>query len=235
MRSDQERLVLDNLAIVHSVVGKMLIDPRLVEDAHAAGYEGLVEAAVRFDPTRGYKFSSYAFPRVRGAVIDMLRRSDPVTRRVRQASRVYARFQQELWAELGRMPEPREVAERAGVTLAEYEEVMHLVNCRSISIYRISREDDDDDHWQYSLVDKSADTTDEVLDRLANVELLREAISKQQVVVNLRERRLLRLRYRNGRKFHEIGTLLGISETRVCQMHERILKRLREYMERRSA
>lgn len=127
----REKLLLQYLPLVRRVAGRMLGSlPRCVrmDDLVSAGVVGLLSSLDNFDPSLGIKFETFAMNRIRGAMVDSLRELDWVPRSVRQKARSLERTIEKLTQENGRMPEDTEVAERLGVSLQAYHQMLDEVN-----------------------------------------------------------------------------------------------------------
>jgi RNA polymerase sigma factor for flagellar operon FliA len=196
------------------------------EDAMSYGVEGLIQAVDGFDPKRGTSFASFAVRRIRGAVLDAVRRQDPLPRALRRSTRQVEQAAQELATQLGRWPTVKELAMKLGSTVDAVQEIQQHAASRFVSLERsIQDAGPSGDRQRVDPVD-----TDERADpasaaeQNASLRLLRRAVES----LSPRDQAILRLRYEEARPFHEVGRLLGLSESRVCQIHKRILRQLRQ-------
>jgi len=190
------------------------------EDLIAAGFIGLTQAAARFEPTHGEPFIAFAEKRIRGAVFDELRRGDMLPRRVRAASRKVSEAIRKLEHALGRGPDDHEVAAELGVSLAEYREDLEMLTHLSfVDIDGDQRAESFGAECRISPADEA-----ETAERVAH---LRAALSKLET----RDAQLLSLYYIEELKYTEIADVLGITESRVCQLHGRALVRMRVLLE----
>jgi RNA polymerase sigma factor for flagellar operon FliA len=196
------------------------------EDAMSYGVEGLIQAVDGFDPKRGTSFASFAVRRIRGAVLDAVRRQDPLPRSLRRSTRQVEQAAQELATQLGRWPTVKELAMKLGSTVDAVQEIQQHAASRFVSLERsIQDAGPSGDRQRVDPVD-----TDERADpasaaeQNASLRLLRRAVES----LSPRDQAILRLRYEEARPFHEVGRLLGLSESRVCQIHKRILRQLRQ-------
>ena len=180
------------------------------EDLWGAGAMGLLEAARRFDPSRDVKFETFAEHRVRGAMVDELRRMDHLPRRLRDSADKVERAHGKLAQRLHREPSVEEVADAVGGELEDVMEVMQLLQ----PPVPVAEE-----------VAASADVpADELYDRGERQRVLARAIGE----LPERLRILLALYYDEGLTYREIAKVLSVSEPRVCQLHGDAMKRLRE-------
>ncbi|NLM53115.1 MAG: FliA/WhiG family RNA polymerase sigma factor [Firmicutes bacterium] len=185
------------------------------EDLVQAGVLGLMEAYHRFDPKRGIKFETFATPRIRGAMLDELRNLSWLPRSLFKQMRDLEQVLQELRARLGREPEEEEIAQELGIPPAKLQKLLQDINCSAL----ISLEE-----TLFSLpADADAsDALDKLLDK-EELQRLKEAISK----LPERYQQLLALYYQEELTLKEVGMVLGVSESRVCQLHAQIISRLR--------
>jgi len=197
-----------------------------VQDLRSAGVFGLIRAIENFDITRGTRFESYCATRVHGAILDELRAQDWVPRLVRNRAVKYRAAFGELRRKLDRDPSTREVAELMGSTDGEAEELRRDANLTTV--YTICREDESsDDPHQIRKLDVLVDRDSEVpFDEMVTKDLA-ASFSK---VLALPERTVVALYYHDNLTMKEIGTVMRISESRVCQIHTRLLKKLEAHL-----
>ncbi len=210
----RNRLVMQYAPLVKYVAGR--IRTRLPEsvdqdDLVSDGVLGLMDAIERFDPERGLTFQTFAVPRIRGAIIDGMRAMDFVPRSVRDKLRAIQQAQVALEARLGRIPEDTEVAHETGLSLHQ---VRDLVKQASGSHANLD---------DFDLADELSSTTDAVVEEGdVNASLMRvvdELTERDQVVIALY--------YYEGLTLAEIGRVLGVTESRVSQVHSRATASLR--------
>jgi RNA polymerase sigma factor FliA len=228
VRSDGEReqAVLRHLPLVHTVVERVAahLPPQVDrEDLFHAGVLGLIDALGRFDASRDNAFSTYAVLRIRGAVIDELRARDWVPRGTRERAREYQRAVVELHSALGRLPDDRELAAELGVSeheLAEREHEAHLA--AQVSLDAPAGDDG-------SIAETVADRDAELADPSRHLERddRRRVLLDVLQTLSEHERRIVKLYYFENLLLKEIATLLGVTESRVCQIHSRIIALLR--------
>jgi RNA polymerase sigma factor FliA len=183
------------------------------EDLWAAGAMGLIDASRRFDATRDVKFETFAEHRVRGAMVDEMRRMDHLPRRLRDDADKVERAHGKLAQQLRREPSVEEVAEAVGGQLEEVMEVMQLLQPAVPVAEEIATSEDL--------------PADELYERGQRQRLLAGAIAG----LPERLRILLALYYDEALTYREIAKILGVSEPRVCQLHGDAMKRLRETLQ----
>lgn len=220
---DSEVLVLRHAELVkriaYHLAGKL---PPSVEvnDLIQAGMLGLLEAASHYTADRGASFETYAGIRIRGAMLDALRKLDWAPRSVHRKARAAALAIRELEAELGREAKDAEVAGRMGVSLDDYYRVVQdAASCRVASLDDASGEED-------SLISYAADEKADPF-RDASDEGFRAALAKAIKELPERERLVMSLYYDNELNLKEIGAVLKVTESRVCQLHGQALVRLK--------
>lgn len=198
------------------------------EDLVGAGVIGLIKSVDQFDPTRDVKFETYAIALIRGAVLEMLRDEDWVPRSIREKLKALDRANTLLETRLGHPPTERELAEHLGISDSEVSELMVRMgrtNVYSLDDIVASGDSDDHVHFVEMIVDEHANTSGEVEGREIR-RILAHGIDR----LPERERLVIALYYFEGLTFKEIGKVLGVSESRVYQLHTQAMGRLRNFM-----
>ena len=221
--SSHEELVIDNIALVkriaHHLAARLpaTID---INDLMQAGMIGLLEAAKNFDPSRGASFDTYAGIRIRGSMLDEVRRHDWTPRSVHQKSRQVSEAVRAIEFETGRPAESRQIAERLGISVDDYHAILRdTAGCRLFSL-----EESMDEHgYRGDVPTSDTQTPDQALDQSQFRTGLVDAINK----LPEREQMVLSLYYERELNLKEIGEILGVSESRVCQIHGQAMIRLR--------
>jgi RNA polymerase sigma factor for flagellar operon FliA len=229
---DRELLVEKYAHLVKYVVGRLGVSVPGVfdrEDAMQAGTIGLLRAIDGYRADSAASFESYAIVRIRGAILDAVRSLDAVGRAGREAGRAIAKAIHDLEAELGRAPDEVDVAARLGVTVDRYREQLAAASIVTVSLDEPDpRGDDDESGGAYadSTADHGApDPAEEVARRDAVTVLAREIAR-----LNDRPKLVLALYYQDELTFREIGEVLGVTESRVCQIHTEAILTLRNRM-----
>lgn len=210
--------------ITHMARGLSVSLPKYVEteDLESSGQLGLKDAIEKFDPERGFKFETYASFRIRGAMIDGLRRTDWSPRSVRSRDRKVDMATSELLQSLGRTPTPDEVAEFAGVSVKDVYRAETDSRLGSLDVEIL---EDGSDSLESILTNDSGDLSDQVLTTF-RAEELADAIAGLQP----RERVTLVLHYLHNRTLAEIGSEFGVTESRCCQILSKSLRDIRATM-----
>ncbi len=225
----RERLILHYAPLVKYVASRVATGlPASVEQADLVSYGmfGLIDALEKFEPARGNKFETYAIPRIKGAIIDELRAMDWVPRSVRFKAREIEKAYADLESILKRAPAEQEIAERLGVSLRELHDVISQISFVSVLALDELLAVGSDRGEQVSLLDTLADRSVDPTTGLEGQEtrgLLAAAINS----LSEREKIVVTLYYFEGLTLAEIGDVLGVTESRVCQIHTKAVSQLR--------
>ena len=231
--SVRERLILHYSPLVKYVAGRVSVGlPATIEQADLVSYGifGLIDAIEKFDIERGIKFETYAINRIRGAIIDELRAIDWIPRSVRYKAREVERALGELEGRLLRPPSDAELAEELGVSLDDLQEMLNQINLVSVVALDELLTVGGDKGEAVSLVDTLADTraADPVMS--FESEETRHILAQAINFLPERERLVITLYYYEGLTLAQIGSVLGVTESRVCQMHTKAVLQLRNKM-----
>ncbi len=225
----RDRLILTYAPLVKFVAGRLGAGlPQHVDEQDLVSYGllGLIGAIERFDPEREIKFETYAISRIRGAIIDELRSLDWVPRSVRTRAREIERAMAELERTLMRAPTDEEVSAKLGISTDELETALAEISRTSIAAI--------DDLWTpqtggdpIAVIDTIADATapnpEFSLEETESKEALAEAIAR----LPEREKMVVTLYYYEELTLREIGEVLGVTESRVSQLHTKAVLRLK--------
>lgn len=221
----RDELVTRYLPLIKYVVGRMAVTPPSgldYEDILSFGVFGLLDAVDKFDPSKGFVFQTYAIPRIRGAILDELRKCDWFSRTGREKVQKYNRALEKILRDKGEFKDEWLIQEM-GVEPDEYYEIQELASRGYItSLDDTTPLDDGELPVEATLAD----------DRETAVERLDDESDKQQLIEALqelpdRERQMLSLYYYEGLTLKEIGAVMGVSESRVSQIHGKGLSMLR--------
>lgn len=200
-----------------------------VEDIINEGVIALVGAVDKFDPSRGIKFETYVAKRIRGMIIDLARRQDWLPRSVRKRSREIDQAVNVLYSSLGRFPTDKEVAQKLGVSTAQYQENLMntaLSNVMSLEALFESREQG---NAGSSFADDGPEFQPE--QRLMDAEF-RKMLTEGIQSLRQNEQLVLSLYYEKELNMREIAQVLGVSEPRISQIHSKSIQKLRIYLEK---
>lgn len=194
------------------------------DDLIQAGMIGLIEASRKFDPEQGASFETYAGIRIRGSMLDEIRRTDWTPRSVHRKAREVAEAVRKIENEKGRDARDVEVAEVMGLDLPEYHKILQdATGCRIFSF------EDPGTLGEESFA-QAARQPNQPLDNLQNSDF-KKGLAEAIKGLPERERLVMALYYDEELNLREIGDILGVSESRVCQIHGQALIRLRARME----
>jgi RNA polymerase sigma factor for flagellar operon FliA len=226
-------MIVQNMPLVGYVVGKMsdengasMLDR---EDAMAYGVEGLIQAVDSYDPDRGVTFASFAVRRIRGSILDAVRRMDILPRSLRKTTRELERASLELSQMLGRWPTTKELALKTGMGVDQVRSLMGHSGTRTVSLEKMMGDGVQEGitPWEAADPDELSDPA-AAADHKASMQLLGSALSS----LSSRDKTIVELRYGRSLAFHEIGRIMNLSESRVCQLHKRILNSLGKRLRR---
>jgi RNA polymerase sigma factor for flagellar operon FliA len=218
--SERDRLVLEHVPLLKHIVGRMNASGGVDrDDLYGIGMLGLIAAAESWDAERGLKFSTYAYPKIRGAILDELRKLDVLSRGKRELVRDVERFVQTTEQERGLAPLPEEIAEALSVSIEEIDDALACAR----SAGEISLESEGEESRLSALL---GDPKSE--DPVGSAEF---AELKQQLVLAIQalpaqEQTVITLYYAEDLILRDIGEVLGVTESRVSQIHSRALYKL---------
>ncbi len=226
----RERLILNYSPLVKYVAGRLSANlPPTVENADLISYGifGLIDAIEKFDPGRGIKFETYAIARIKGAIIDELRAMDWVPRSVRAHAREIERAYITLENRLRRGPRDAEVAKEMGISAKELQDIFTKLSYTSVVSFEELWTSGGDRDEKTSLIGTIQDETAEdpvaTFESTAIKDILAGAIER----LPEREKIVIALYYYEGLTLKEIGEVLGVTESRVSQLHTKAVLRLR--------
>jgi RNA polymerase sigma factor for flagellar operon FliA len=226
----REKLIVHYAPLVKYVASRVATGlPANVEQADLVSYGifGLIDALEKFDPAREIKFETYAIPRIRGAIIDELRSLDWVPRSVRFKAREVDKAYSELESRLKRAPTDAEIAEHLGVSLQELHDIVTQISFVTVTALEEVVSAGPDRGESMSLLDTLADlaATDPASGLEGNE--TRIMLSTAINALSEREKIVITLYYFEGLTLAEIGDVLGVTESRVCQIHTKAVGQLR--------
>ncbi len=225
----RDKFIRQYMPLVKYVAGKVATGmPESVEfdDLVSCGQFGLLDAINKFDPDKNVKFKTYAVTRIRGAIFDELREQDWVPRSVRQLSREIEDATAEVEGKLGRPASDNEIATELNMTEGEYQTALKKVSGTSIlSLNDVWYTGDDTDHM--SIGDNIEAPSSLNPDVIVEHEVIKKVIKRAIKELPENEKKVIVLYYNEDMTFKEIGKVLGVSESRVSQLHTKANLRLR--------
>jgi RNA polymerase sigma factor FliA len=224
--TDRDTLIRTYLPLVKRIAYHLMTRlPANVEadDLIQVGMIGLLGALERYDDDQGAQFETYASQRIRGAMLDELREADWASRNVRKASRQIEAAIHALQQRLQRQPTEQEIAAKLDIAIQDYFELLNDARGAQLIYYEDLHASDENDDF----LDRFADHEEQgPFDILASAGF-KKALSKAVTILPEREKMLMGMYYEQEMNFKEIGTVLGITESRVCQLHSQAVARLR--------
>lgn len=225
-KSDKNHLLQEHVPLVKRLAHQMKakLPPSVeVDDLIQAGMIGLLDAVNRYEETHGAQFETYAVQRIRGAMLDELRSSDWLPRSIRQNMRKIEEAINSMQQKLGRPPKETEIAKQLKLSLEEYQDMLNEGSGHQLLYFEDFHDKDDNDHFlDRYYADESSDPLKSLL-----AGGFREAVIQAIDSLPEREKILMGLYYEQEMNLKEIGAVMGVSESRVCQLHSQAIARLR--------
>ena len=207
--------------IAHHMMAKLPASVE-IDDVIQTGMMGLLDAVSRYEESLGAQFETYAAQRIRGAILDGLRQADWLPRSFRRDLRRIEGAIAKLEQRLGRAPSEQEVALELGTPLGEYQKMLQDARGYQLISFEDFNRGDGGDFLERNCEDSGANPLDALLERK-----LRERLVKGISGLPEREKVVMGLYYEQELNFREIGETLGVSESRICQLHSQAIARLR--------
>jgi RNA polymerase sigma factor for flagellar operon FliA len=230
--SDAENALIEKyLSLVSSIAARLAMSlPEHVgqDDLYSSGLVGLLQALRNYDPACGASFETYARTRIRGAMLDDLRKMDWVPRTIHEKSRKIQDVMARLEQKLGRNPGEAQMAAALNISVAEYGKLLNEIRPATfICLDTVSAENDAGD-----LHEVVADSTDETpLEQISRREL-KHVILKRLKEMPDAQRKVLALYYGEEMHLREIAEAVGLTESRICQIHAQAILSIRAYLQR---
>lgn len=226
--NDKEQCLREYAHLVKRIAHQMMT--RLpssvqIDDIIQAGMIGLLDAASRYDELRGAQFETYASQRIRGSMLDELRSADWLPRGLRRDVRKIEASISFLQQKLGRSPSESEISEQMGLPLAEYQLLLQNSRGAQLLYYEDFHDKDQEDFFERFEFGNDADPMELLQDERFKAELA-HAIE----ILPERERMMMGMIYEQEMNLSEVGEVLGVSESRVSQLHSQAVARLRSRM-----
>lgn len=228
-RATRDRLILHYSPLVKFVAGRMAVGlPQNVEQADLVSYGvfGLIDAIEKFEPARGFKFETYAISRIKGAILDELRSIDWVPRSVRAKARAVENAYAKLESQLHRTPTDAELADELDVTEDQLQATLSQISFVGLAALDETLSIGGGERESFTLGDTIADQRDGPVDAF-EVEEMRSLLADSINRMPEREKVVLTLYYYEGLTLAEIGQVLSVTESRVCQIHTKAVLQLR--------
>lgn len=195
-----------------------------VDDLVQAGMMGLLDALNLYEESHGAQFETYATQRIRGAMLDELRGADWAPRSVRKHAREIEQAIHRLEQELGKAPAEQQIADKLGISLAEYQQMLADARGHQLVHYE-DFENDDGESVAFNLADSRPSPF-----QLLQDESMRASLVQAITELPEREKMVMAMYYQEDLNLKEVGAVLAVSESRVCQLHSQAILRLRSKM-----
>ncbi|MBF8983068.1 FliA/WhiG family RNA polymerase sigma factor [Lutibacter sp. B2] len=219
----KDQLIVEHIDLVKNIAGRLYNNYGKnveYEDLVSYGIFGLLDAIDKYDPLKNVKFETYAYIRIRGAIIDQLRSLDWIPRSIRQKHKNIEKAYIALENKLGRNPEDGEVAEYLKISLGELNDIFAEISSLSI----VSLEEKIMSNANFSIVSDDIDyNPEECIQR----EEVKNSLIKGLDALSEREQKIIRLYYYSELTYKEISNILNISESRISQIHTKAIMKLK--------
>lgn len=230
--SYKQEIIEKYLPLVKYIASRVIIGKSRhieYEDLVSYGVVGLIDAFNKFDESKGMKFSTYASIRVKGAMIDELRKNSPISKGAMDKLNRYNAAVEKLQNQFMREPSDAEIARELGMTIYEVKEVEGYIGYLSqVSLEELIYSEDDDMPLIGKIEDEKSPSPEKTLESKEEIVHLYKAID----MLNEKDQLVLNLYYKERLTLKEIGKILEVSESRVCQLHTRAIVHLRANMKK---
>ncbi|MCU0773354.1 MAG: RNA polymerase sigma factor FliA [Ideonella sp.] len=208
--------------LAHQMIAKLPANVE-IDDLIQVGMIGLSDALARFDASQGVQFETFATQRIRGAMLDELRGNDHLSRGTRKQQRSIEGAVHKLEQKLGRAPSEGEIAKEMGISLTEYQDMLGKVRgTQLVYLEDIGGDDGEQEFLDRHVADESSNPLAQLQDRR-----MREALVEGIKSLPEREQYVMSMYYEHDMNLKEIAAVLGVTESRVCQLHSQSIARLR--------
>ena len=224
----RNQIILEYVYLVKHVVNRMwgsYSHLKQMEDLVSCGVIGLMDAIERYDHSRGVKFETYAYFRIRGEIIDQMRKSDWIPKNIRMQAKKIEQTMTLLEDKLGKQPSDQEIADHMSIKIEDIQKIMG--QSHSLSVVSLDEHLLDATSSSALVADKT-----ESPERLAVDNEMREVLTKAIETLPDKEKIVLSLYYFEEMNLKEIGAVLGVSESRVSQIHTKALFRMKNKLVR---
>lgn len=228
----KEQIVREYIPLVKYIASRIMVGKNKYmeyEDLVSYGIIGLMDAISKYDSSKGMKFSSYASIRIKGSIIDEIRKCRPIPKGAMDKLNKYNNAVEFLQKKLCKEPTIIEISEYLGLSIGDVGQIENYINYMSmVSLENVIFSDDEDINLMGIIEDKNSPSPDSNLEEKEQLEILSKAIE----LLKEKDRLVLNLYYYEKLTLKEIGSILSISESRVCQLHARAINNLRESMKK---
>ncbi len=228
-KKNQNQIIMEFTPLIKYLANKMTARTHYtveLDEMISYGVLGLIDAIDKYDKKRKNEFKTYAEFRIRGAMLDYMREEDPVSRSVRDKIKLVEKAQRELEDKLKRKPTAKEMAKKLKVSMNGYFEMTNYA--RPVAFLRIEdgSSKNSDNNIINSIELKDEDEGSNPFDVASNCSI-KKLMANAMAALNEKERSVISLHYYNDMNFRDIGKTIGVSESRVCQLHSSAISRLK--------
>ena len=207
--------------IAHQMIARLPANVEL-DDMIQAGMIGLMDAIGRYEESQGTAFEVYASSRIRGAMLDELRANDWLPRSARKSQRDIENAIHRIEGRLKRAPTEAEIARELGISVTDYQEMLNDARGAQLIYFDDIGGDDDEEYLERHVADEGAEPGEILRDKRFRTALVGAIGDLPE-----RERQLMGMYYEQDMNLREIGAVMGVTESRVCQLHSQAVARLR--------
>lgn len=229
---EKEEIVKKYVPLVKYIASRIIIGKTKYieyEDMVGYGMVGLMDAINKFDETKGMKFSTYASIRIKGSIIDQLRKNSPISKNAMDKLNKYNEVVERLQKSYLREPSKKEVSEELGISIEELNVIENYINYISVvSLEDLIFSKEDEIPLKNAIQDESSPDPIEIFEKKERISYLEKAIN----MLKKRDKIVLSLYYYEKLTLKQIGDVLGVSESRVCQLHGRAILNLRKNLKK---
>jgi len=226
---DRDAMIRQHVPLVRRIAHHMIakLPPNVeLDDLIQVGMMGLAEALSRYEVAQGVQFETFATQRIRGAMLDELREGDWMSRSSRKSQKDIEHAVHRLEQKLGRSPLESEIADEMGMELSDYQSLLGKVRgTQLVYLEDMTHNDDDDGFLDRHVADGDADPMEMLRDQRLKVSLVNAIKSLPE-----REQHIMGMYYEHDMNLKEIAAVLGVTESRICQLHSQSIARLRAKM-----
>ncbi|HGM3507981.1 TPA: sigma-70 family RNA polymerase sigma factor [Clostridioides difficile] len=222
---NREELIKENMPLVKSIARKFFIPGKGFEyqDLVNSGVIGLIDAINKFDSEKGAKFSSYSYIKIKSAILDEIRNQSPISKHNLTKVNKYNRVVEKLQSELLREPTSHEIANELNISEKELHDIESNIDMLNIVSLNHVIFEDTNETVQDVISDREEEIPANVIEEEEKLGILSKAISN----LKEKEKLILSLYYYEDLNLKEIGKVLGVSESRVSQLHRKSIRNLR--------
>ncbi|WP_138202604.1 FliA/WhiG family RNA polymerase sigma factor [Haloimpatiens lingqiaonensis] len=230
--NNREEIIKKYIPLVKYIASRVIIGKTKYieyEDLVSYGLLGLMDAMQKFDEGKGMKFSTYASIRIRGSMIDEIRRNSPISKGAMDKLNKYNAVVEKLQREYCREPSREEISKELNLSLKELGEIENYINYISlVSLEELIFSKDDEIPLKNAIEDENSPNPIESFEKKEQLQYLTKAIT----MLGEKDKTIVSLYYYEGLTLKQIGGILGVSESRVCQLHSRAILNIRNILKK---